>query len=367
MGLPRLQDKNRLLVFGLACVLLVGVLAATAGASRKAPAAKTPPAVNVQQNLATLYAAAKQEGKVVWQVATTPAGYAPLVQAFQAKYPGIAVQLINVSGPELAGRLITESQAGKLSWDLSTGRPDTTQPVIARGLMAAPRWTLYGVPQSKLSLGGRLIHTYDFVVAPVYNTKMYKPSQLPKTWSDLLKPQWANGKFIVDGQPTEGWESLLLGKNPMTLKNYANFVVNVAKQNPLVLSTSANVLNGVAAGQAGLGLAAISNVPLLIQQGAPLAIDPISPVLALPSGVFVPTGAAHPAAARLLGAFLGSQAAEPLWATGGWTPAASPQLGGIAKLLADSGVKNFAYIDTKDELARVLAGFAIDQQHLHLQ
>lgn len=360
----RICGRAFLLVF----VLTVLSLASTAAAGVKDSAAKKPPVVNVQQNLATLYDAAKREGTVVWQVATTPANYAPLVDGFKAKYPGISVSLINVSGPELAGRLISESQAGKLSWDLSTGRPDTTSAVIQRHLMAAPRWTLYGVPQSKLSLGGRLIHTYDFVVAPVYNTKMYSPGQLPKTWAGLLGPQWANGKFIVDGQPTEGWESLLLGAKAMKLHDYANFVVKIDKQKPLVLPASANVLNGVASGQAGLGLAAISNVPLLISQGAPLAIAPISPVLSIPSGVFVPTGVQHPNAARLLGAYLGSNDAIGQWASGGWTPAGDPSTGGIAKLLAAAGVKptGINYINTNAELQKILAAFAVNQKQLHL-
>jgi iron(III) transport system substrate-binding protein len=358
------RGRVTFLVLALACVAVV----ATAGPGIAAPEAKKPPVVNVQANLQQLYDAAKREGSVTWQVATTPANYKPLVDAFKAKYPGIEVNLINVSGPELAGRVISEAQAGKLSFDLCTGRPDTTASLIDRKLIAAPRWTLYGVPQAKVSLGGRLIHTYDFVVAPIYNTKMLQPNQLPRTWQDLLKPQWANGKFIVDGQPTEGWESLLLGTKAMKLHDYADFVVKVYNQKPLVLPASANVINGVTSGQAPLGLAAISNVPLLVSQGAPLAIAPIAPVLAIPSGIFVPKGAQHPNAARLLAAFLGQNEQKQLWAGGGWTPAGEPELGGIAKMLADAGIKpaQINYINTNAELKNVLIALAVNQKQLHL-
>jgi iron(III) transport system substrate-binding protein len=358
------RGRVTLLVLALTCV----AVGATAVSGAATPSAKKPPVVNVQANLQQLYEAAKREGSVTWQVATTPANYKPLVDGFKAAYPGIDVNLINVSGPELAGRVISEAQAGKLSFDLCTGRPDTTAALIDRKLVTAPRWTLYGVPQSKLSLGGRLIHTYDFVVAMIYNTKMYQPSQLPRSWNDLTKPEWANGKFIVDGQPTEGWESLLLGKNAMKLHDYANFVVKIYKQKPLVLPASANVINGVVSGQAGLGLAAISNVPLLISQGAPLGIAPIAPVLAIPSGVFVPTGAQHPNAARLLAAWLGQETQKPLWATGGWTPAGQPETGGIGKLLAEAGIKpsQINYITTNAELKNVLIALAVNQKQLHL-
>jgi ABC-type Fe3+ transport system substrate-binding protein len=154
----------------------------------------------------------------------------------------------------------------------------------------------------------------------------------------------------------------------MKLHDYADFVVGIYKQKPLVLPASANVINGVTSGQAPLGLAAISNIPLLVSQGAPLAIAPIAPVLAIPSGVFVPNGAQHPNAARLLAAFLGQNEQKSLWAGGGWTPAGDPSTGGIAKMLADAGIKpaQINYINTNAELKNVLIALAVNQKQLHL-
>lgn len=357
------SSRGKVYVIALTAMALVALVTAVAGTAKTRA-----PKPNVTANLQQLYAAAKKEGTVTWQVATTPSNYAPLVNAFKAKYPGISVNLIDVSGPTLAGRVITEAQAGKLSFDVGIGRPDTISPLIDRKLIAAPRWTLYGVPKSKYSLGGRLIHTYDFVVAPVYNTNMYKASDLPKTWQGLLAPKWANGKFIVDGQPTEGWESLLLGTKPMSLHNFANFVVGIYKQKPLVLPAGANVLNGIATGQAGLGLAPISAVPVLVKKGAPLAVAPITPVLAIPSGLYVLRGAQHPAAAKLLAAFLGQASSATFWAQGGWSGAADATPGTFGALLAAAGITSaqIAYIDTTAELKRVLIGRAVNQKDLHL-
>ena len=58
-----------------------------------------------------LYAGAKAEGKVVWYTSLAGGSYKAIATAFEAKYPGVAVETYRASGSELTLKLEEESKA----------------------------------------------------------------------------------------------------------------------------------------------------------------------------------------------------------------------------------------------------------------
>jgi ABC-type uncharacterized transport system YnjBCD substrate-binding protein len=73
------------------------------------------PAANREQQL---YEAAKKEGIVWFQTGVPTDRWAPFINHFQKKYPGIKLEIMNVRGTDIATRVITEASSGKLTIDV---------------------------------------------------------------------------------------------------------------------------------------------------------------------------------------------------------------------------------------------------------
>src|ERR1044072_5335769 len=54
---------------------------------------------------------ARAEGKIVWYTSLSGGSYKALAGAFEAKYPGIAVEIYRAPGSDLALRMTQENQA----------------------------------------------------------------------------------------------------------------------------------------------------------------------------------------------------------------------------------------------------------------
>src|SRR6186713_2494832 len=66
-----------------------------------------------QEAEAGLYDAAKKEGTVVFYGGITPNAQDTLKKGFQAKYPGINVELLYLSGAPMMTRIVSEAQANR--------------------------------------------------------------------------------------------------------------------------------------------------------------------------------------------------------------------------------------------------------------
>src|SRR5574341_1538923 len=58
-----------------------------------------------------LFEGAKIGGKVVWYTSLSGGSYKALAQAFEAKYPGVKVEVYRASGSDLAARMTEEARA----------------------------------------------------------------------------------------------------------------------------------------------------------------------------------------------------------------------------------------------------------------
>jgi iron(III) transport system substrate-binding protein len=336
------------LLFAATALLALGSVSALAKTKAKKPT--KPTAAQVAKNLAALYATAKQEGSVNLSVETNTTSYAALIAGFEAKYPGINVSMVDTPDPQLASTIISQADTNNLQVDLALGRPEEIGDLVSRNLIAQPNWPTLGIPTSQILLGDRLVKDSDFVTGAVYNTNLVSKAQAPKTWQALLQPKWAGGKIVLDGESTNGFESELVSQT-WSQNQYVGFLKKLRAQKPLVIYSAAPLLSALAQGQAEIGLAPLTIVSALIAKGAPLAVAPIQPLVTSPDSVFVLRHAAHPAAAQLLAAYLGSAAAKPEWRTGGWTDASPKSQGGEAGILGAGGVTTFEPLNTSKKIS----------------
>lgn len=343
------------LVLGLAVVVAIAATAigssAASGSTQTRPAVaakKTPPKkkpakkINVKKNLANLYTAAKAEGTVIWEVGGVPSTFQPIADAFEQHYPGINVQIINIQGTQVPGRIITEGT--QASFDVATSDLVNLEPVIARKLIATPNWANLGVPSSKIVFKGQLLYAYDFVLGWIYNTQKLQPNQLPTTWNELLSPQW-KGQALLNQQGAEGFEGMFLD-GTWKLPQYKSYLASFAQQGWPGLTAGASIIQAVAAGQDLIGVTAVVQLPTFIKKGAQLALLPVGPIVARPQGPAVLKYAPHPYAARLLSAWLVSPAAEAVWKSAlGLGPSEPCSADELANLICQAHLQ-VAHVDT---------------------
>jgi len=121
-----------------------------------------------------------------------------LIDEFRRRYPKIVAEYFRTGGPQLVERIFTEARAGKHLWDVFMNSAIYTQLLIERSMLA-----VYQSPESRFYRDGykdprgtwTSIYT-NYAVAG-YNTKLVAKDEVPKSYSDLLKPVWT-GQIGMD-------------------------------------------------------------------------------------------------------------------------------------------------------------------------
>jgi len=84
-----------------------------------------------------LFEGAKAEGKVVWYTSLSGGSYKALAAAFEAKYPGVGVEVYRAPGSDLALRITEETQARRNIVDTLETTQDTLVSLREAGLLGA--------------------------------------------------------------------------------------------------------------------------------------------------------------------------------------------------------------------------------------
>jgi ABC-type Fe3+ transport system substrate-binding protein len=165
--------------------------------SSSAVASGSPAAAPSGFDVATVYAAAQKEGRMVWQANQDLDQAQPYIDAFEKQYPGIKVDYQLVSG-DVAERFIAENKAGRLSMDVYNPSidyirykqenmvTDNTDALVAAGVPADT--IVNGIAQDEF-----------LVLGIAYNTNLVTADEAPKKWDDLLDPKW-KGQIAVDNR-----------------------------------------------------------------------------------------------------------------------------------------------------------------------
>lgn len=289
-------DFNRRLIPGFAfslCILL-------------APAQAADPA---------LVAAAQEEGQVNWYATQIINQFVvPIAQAFEEKY-GIRVNYLRADHTDTVLRIINEGRAGRMQADVFTAT-NGVGALKEAGLVA--QWlpeNASALPSAYVDDEGYWVATNLYLLAPGYNTELVPEGTEPRTFEDLLDPQW-RGQIAWNANPTASGGAGFIGLvlEVMGEEEGMAYLRALAQQNPVGMGVAARqVLDQVIAGEYALALNIFAHHAVISAAlGAPVSWVPMDQLLGTISVAAVTENAPNPNAARLFIEFLLSEEGQIL-------------------------------------------------------
>jgi len=254
------------------------------------------------QEQAALVEGAKREGMVAFATSISAPNFPKFLDAFKAKYPFLDVSSGYYSAPtgRVLARVSAEIDSGNLTFDalhIANLAPFLT---MARNGQLLPYHSpeLAAYPES--AHGGDFWTTARVVgVIMAYNKNVLPPERAPKSWADILKPEFKGKKLIIqDSAAGTSFNQMYVLEKLLG----ADFMKRWGAQQPVIVSTSAQLIDLLVRGEALVG-ATVDHfrafepdavkagiVGVYPTEGMPLALAPIA----------ILKGAPHPNAAKLL-------------------------------------------------------------------
>jgi iron(III) transport system substrate-binding protein len=276
---------------GLAALAAVVFVAAAARAEAPPPTKVTP----------ELIEAAKKEGKIVWYTSVELELAEKVAKAFEAKYPGIPVQ-VERSGAERNFQRLSQEYASNLHEADFVNSSDAAHFIVwkRQGWLApfVPDEVAQYYPPEQKDPDGTYATWRMTLSIMGYNTRLVKPDQAPKSFADLLDPKWA-GKMVKAHPGYSG--TILTSTFEMARDLGWDYFAKLSKQRVMQVQSATDPPRKLAAGERSVMIDGSEYVLLIAKEkGSP--VEPIYPTEGSPSIVgpsAVLKDAPHPNAARL--------------------------------------------------------------------
>jgi iron(III) transport system substrate-binding protein len=279
--------------FSLAVASVVVTLFIAGAVSAQAP---TPTKVTPE-----LVEAARKEGKIVWYTSVELELAERVAKAFEAKYPGIPVQ-VERSGAERNFQRLSQEYGSNIHVADFVNSSDAAHFIVwkRQGWLApfVPDEVAEYYPPEQRDPDGAYATWRMTLSIMGYNTKLVKPDQAPKSFAELLDPKWA-GKMVKAHPGYSG--TILTSTFEMARDLGWDYFQKLAKQRVMQVQSATDPPRKLAAGERAVMIDGSEYVLLLAKQnGSP--VEPIypsegSPSIVGPSAVL--KDAPHPNAARL--------------------------------------------------------------------
>jgi iron(III) transport system substrate-binding protein len=272
------------------------VFAAPLRAAPPEPTAITP---------ALIEAATKEATVVLYSSMDLPVGE-KLGKAFEAKYPGMAVQIERSGSERLFQRVAQEFGSGIRSADVINSSDASHFITWKKNGWMAPFVSediaQHFLPQFR-DPDGMSATSRIYLSSIAYNTNLVKPDEAPTSFADLLDPKWA-GK-MVKGHPA--YSGTIMTATFQIVRELGwEYLEKLSKQRVMQVQSSTDPPKKLSLGErAVMADGNEYGVVLLKEAGQP--VEPIyptegSPTISGPTGIFAT--APHPNAARLFQAWL---------------------------------------------------------------
>ena len=245
---------------------------------------------------------ARQEGNLTVYTSLTVEDITDLSTAFEKKY-GIKVKFWRAGSEKVVQRIVTEARAGRFDFDIvETNGPELES--LRREKLLLKAYSPYVadlIPQAIMPhqewVGTRLN-----MFVQIYNTKLVKKEDFPKSYQDLLDPKW-KGRLGIEAEDIDWFGTVIkdLGEEK-GLKLFRDIVAT----NGLSVRKGHTLLAGlVASGEVPLGLTVYNhNADKLKKKGAPVEWSVIQPAVIRANGMALSKQPAHPNAAMLFYDFM---------------------------------------------------------------
>jgi iron(III) transport system substrate-binding protein len=237
--------------------------------------------------------------------------------AFKQRYPFIEPRIQPRTGSESAQQLVLQIKSGGAKeWDVVSTSSDLVNDFLPHlwkvDLQAMAEQGVLQIPLPLVDSTQRNIaafHSRFHVIA--YNKNLVAPAQVPKSWEDLLKPEFKGRKIALDIRP--GLAALLPAWG---LERTVDFARKLAGQEPIWVRGDPRAITGMLAGDIPLMVAANFHDLKRAQKKDPIGVlqytilEPVPFRLALAQSIL--TTAQHPYAALLYFEWLASAEAQKI-------------------------------------------------------
>ncbi len=246
------------------------------------------------------YDAAKKEGKVV-VYGQGGEEWAPIIKAFNQRYPGIQVEAEDMRGREAREKVIAEQGAGQVVADLVTSGEQTMAELRVAGFLQP-----YKSPELRFvykefldPLGFRNAYRIN-IYGITINTRLVPPADEPKRWKDLVDPKYRGKIASQDPRGSGGAFGILACLSKI---HGMEFIRQLAKQNIFFGSNNSQLVVGLVRGEHGLMISSNwtdTAFQKAFKRGGPVKfIKPEEGVRAVQISFSVVKNAPHPNAAKL--------------------------------------------------------------------
>src|SRR5512132_542044 len=239
---------------------------------------------------------AEAEGKLMFYASFNAADSKTLTDGFKRLYPKIDAVFYRSTDAALMERILTEGRAGQNLWDVAMTTSFYGHNLKKRGVFAT-----YDSPERKFFRDGykdpqaTWTSIYTNYGAFGYNTRTVAKTSVPKSFNDLLKPEW-KGQITMEGRAYEWFGTTL---KAMGEEKGLAYMRELAKQTQLRAGRTL-IAQLVAAGEFKGALSAYSQTfEVLDPAGAPVDWTYLNPVFANIHPTGISAKAPHPNAGRL--------------------------------------------------------------------
>lgn len=249
------------------------------------------------QDREAIIAKAKEEKTLVYYSTTDIRDGTAVVHAFQKKYPFIEPKLFRLGSTQIVIKVLQEHRAGVHLFDVISATSFQFYEIFKEDLFqkydSLERRAFLDDFKDKDGFWTSAYHNASVIA---HNTNLVKPTDLPKSYDDLLDPKW-KGQMLMDSRETEWYASMLqiLGRD-----KGLRFMRGLAKQDLSFRPGRTLITQVLGSGEAPL---AVNDYDHLVQsakkRGAPVESNPVYPVISRVTPIALGRHAPHPNVGRL--------------------------------------------------------------------
>jgi iron(III) transport system substrate-binding protein len=241
---------------------------------------------------------AKKEGKlVVWD--TTRGRGKEHFRAFEKKYPFIKVEQALVHSDEVVQKVTMELRAGRTpTADVIACNSVSYEQGKVDGVFTSFPWrnVFKEIPAQAVDKTNLGVGAYGNIWTMAYNTKLVPKDKLPKTYDDLLKPEW-RGKLAVDIR-VNPW-AYITSSGVWSLEQAEAYIKKLKDNQPRFGRGGTAIAQLLSAGDFHIAPVYLFNIIEARKTGAPIDWIPMEPIGGNIAGRAIPRGAQRSNAAVL--------------------------------------------------------------------
>jgi iron(III) transport system substrate-binding protein len=252
---------------------------------------------------------AKKEGALVWYTALNLNDSEMLTKRFEQLYPFIKTETLRLSSFSLLSKIQTEARAGAFKADVIEIAGVLGHILKKDGLFAqyiSPESRFY--PDSVKDPDGTWTSFFMNTHVLVYNTKLVKKEELPKSYEEIINPKWKNKSTMSEDFDIFGMMLKVMGR-----EKGLDFMRRLAAQGVVLKNSYSLAIQAIASDEVSLGINLYgTRTEEFKKKGAPVDWISLEFTLASLEPLAVGAKAPHPNSARLFVDFLLSKEAQSL-------------------------------------------------------